>query len=659
MLNQAASLLASHPALAADKAQEILQAFPGHPAATLLLGMARRNLRRVVEAMEILQPLALAHPKWAPAHYELGVTLGSAGRAAEALESLRRAARLQPDIGEAWRMIADLLIEMGDPAGADRAYANHLAVSTRNPKLVAPAAALCEDRLSDAEGLLVAHLQRNPLDAAAMHMLAEVAARVGRNEDAELVLARCLEVAPEFTTARNSHACVLHKLGRSAECLSELDKLLAADPGNPSYRSLKASALAAIGEYRRAIEEYAAVLSDYPANAKIWLDYGHTLNTAGRHEDSITAYRRSIDLAPALGEAYWSLANLKTFRFSGDDMAAMRAQLARPGLSDEDRLHFEFALGKALEDSGEFADSFAHYAEGNRVRRSSIRYDANDMTTYVRRNKALFTADFFGQRQGWGSESRDPIFVVGLPRSGSTLIEQILSSHSAVEGTTELTDVSQLARSVFDATREKSSLFYPEVLATLTADDFRALGERYLRQTSIHRKAKVPFFIDKMPANWAHVGFIHLMLPNAKIVDARRHPLSCCFSNFKQHFGKGQHFTYDLVDLGRYYRDYVDLTAHFDTVLPGRIHRVIHERMVGNTEAEIRRLLEYCELPFEDSCLRFYETERGVRTPSAAQVRQPIFREGVDQWRRYEPWLGPVKEALGPVLEAYPASPAA
>jgi tetratricopeptide (TPR) repeat protein len=652
-LDQAAKLLLSNPALAAEKAREILRGLPDHPGATLLLGMARRNLGAVEEAITILEPLARAHPQWPPAHYELGVTLGSAGRATEAVESLRHAARLKPDIGEAWHLIAELLIGLGDPVGADRAYANHLAVSTRNPRLLAPAAALCENRLGEAEDLLVAHLQKNPMDTAAMHMLAEVAARVGRHEDAELVLARCLELAPGFTAARYSRAGVLQKLGRSVECLAELDKLLAAEPGNPTYRNLKANALTGIGEYDRAIDEFAGVLAQYPGNAKIWLAYGNALKTAGRREDCIAAYRRAIELAPTLGEAYWSLANLKTFRFSAGDIEAMRAQLARLDPADEHRLHFEFALGKALEDAGDYAASFAHYDQGNRIRRADIQYDANTITTFVRRNAALYTADFFGRRRGWGSASPGPIFVVGLPRAGSTLIEQILSSHSSVEGTMELTDVAQLARSVFDDTRKTSNLLYPEVLATLGADDFLALGERYLRQTRIYRKAGLPFFIDKMPNNWMHVGFIHLMLPNAKIIDARRHPLSCCFSNFKQHFARGQQFTYGLEDLGRYYRDYVDLMAHFDAVLPGRVHRVIYERMVEDTEAEIRRLLAYCELPFEDACLRFYETRRAVRTPSAEQVRQPIFRDGVDRWREFEPWLGPLKQALGPVLDAY------
>ena len=660
-IDQAAKLLASQPLLAAERAQDILRTSPNHSLALLLLGMARRNHGAIDAAIEILQPLAGTYPKWAPAHYEFGVTLGLAGRVREAVAALGYAVNLQPDIGEAWLLIADHMIALGDPAKADLAYANHLAVSTGNPKLLAPAGALCGGRYAEAEKLLRAHLDDYPQDAAAMRMLAEVAARLGRYVDAEDILARCLKVAPGFTSARYNYAVVLAKQNKTVAALAEVNKLLAVDPANPSYLNLQANALTTIREYDGAIDAFATVLADYPSNAKIWLAYGHALKTVGRLEDCISAYRRSIELAPALGEAYWSLANLKTFRFAPSDIDAMRVQLARAELAGEDRVNFHFALGKALEDSGDYAESFAQYAAGNRVQRAGMppgAYVADEMTAYVHRTKALFSADFLRQREGWGCRDRDPIFIVGLPRAGSTLLEQILSSHSMVEGTMELPDVGEIMRSLVDQSKQSGPSLYPELLANLDADEFRALGERYLQQTRIQRKSGAPIFIDKMPSNWTHVGFIHLMLPNAKIIDARRHPLSCGFSNFKQHYSRGQYFTYSLEDLGRFYRDYVDLMAHFDEVLPGRVHRVIYERMVEDTETEVRRLLAYCDLPFEDACLRFYETDRAVQTPSSEQVRQPIFREGMDQWRHYEPWLGPLKDALGPVLAAYPDNPA-
>jgi len=656
-LNHAAKLLTSEPALAAEQAAEILKTTPNHPLATLFLGIARRRLGDTAGALEIQEPLARAQPGWAPAHYELGVTLGLVGRGEDAIESLRRAVRLKPDIGDAWRLLGDHLTAVGDREGADAAYASHIKASTRDPRLLAPAAALCENRIPVAERLLREHLKENPTDVAAIRMLAEVAARLGRYDDAEALLERCLELAPGFTAARHNYAVVLHRQNKSAAALAEIDRLLAVEPRNPGYRNLHAALLARIGEFDQAIRAYAGVVADYPGNARMWMSYGHALKTAGRRQDCIDAYRRSIEFAPNSGEAYWSLANLKTFRFTASDCVAMRTQLTRPDLTEEERFHFHFALGKALEDAALYEESFGHYVEGNRQRRKSIPYNADDTSAHVRRTKAFFTPEFFGERAEWGSRAMDPIFIVGLPRAGSTLVEQILSCHSRVEGTMELPDVIGIARRLGGRERKSDASKYPEVLAALNADDLRALGEQYLAQTRIQRKTTAPYFIDKMPNNWAHVGLIHLMLPNAKIIDARRHPMSCCFSGFKQHFARGQHFTYDLEDIGRYYRDYVDLMSHFDKVLPGRVHRVIYEKMVEDTEEEIRRLLEYCGLEFEDACLRFYENDRAVRTASSEQVRSPIYRNAVDQWRHYEPWLGPLKKALGPVVEAYPRAP--
>ena len=362
---------------------------------------------------------------------------------------------------------------------------------------------------------------------------------------------------------------------------------------------------------------------------------------------------------PGLGEAYFSLANLKTVRFDADEIAAMQGQLKRADLTGQDQLHLHYALGKALEDEGDYAASFEHYAQGAALRRGETDYDAEEITVRTQRSQSVFTRGLFAARQGWGCEAPDPIFVVGLPRSVSTLIEQIQSSHSLVEGTMELPDINAIAITLGHNAPKKKGVDYPANLAELDPDQLRALGEDYLARTRIQRKTDKPLFIDKMPNNFQHVGLIQLILPKAKIIDARRHPLATCFSAFKQHFARGQNYTYDLNELGRYYRDYVTLMAHFDEVLPGRIHRVFYERMVEDQAAEVRRVLDYCGLPFEDACLRFYENERAVRTASSEQVRRPIFREGLDQWRRFEPWLDPLKQALGPVLAAYPDAPGA
>ena len=650
-------LLASDPALAEAQAHEILRNVPGEPVAQRLLA-ASRSLRGDADgALAILQPLAAAHPQWARVHLDLGLALGAARRGAEALAALQRAVTLQPRLPGAWRAIGDHLTAVGDTAGADAAYAEHLRQSPGDPVLLSAATALSEGRIPDAELQLRAILRRAPTDVAAIRMLAEVAARLGRDEDAEALLARCLELAPGFHAARQQHALVLNRGNRHAEALAEVGMLLAADPVNPGYRNLKAVVLGRIGDYAQAIALYEQLLTEYPDHARLWMSFGHALKTAGDTARAIEAYRRSIALDPGCGEAYWSLANLKTFRFDAADVAAMDAQLMRGDLSDDARLHFEFALGKAREDAGEHALSFAHYGRGNALRRAQLPYDADDNSARVERARRLYTRDFFAERAGWGDPSPDPIFIVGLPRAGSTLLEQILSSHSQVEGTMELPEIMGLTRELRRAGGAPQTTSYHDVLATLDQDAVRELGARYLDRTRIQRRGGAPLFIDKMPNNFAHVGLIHLVLPNAKIIDARRHPLACCFSAFKQHFARGQAFSYDLTDLGRYYRDYVALMAHFDAVLPGRVHRVTYERMVEDTEAEVHRLLAYCGLPFEDACLRFYENDRAVRTASSEQVRRPIYRDGVDHWRHFQPWLAPLENALGPLLDTYPDPP--
>jgi len=532
-----------------------------------------------------------------------------------------------------------------------------LAASVRDPRLMQAGLALVEGRLAVAERLLRPHLKEKPTDIAAIRMMAELAGRLGRYGDSEALLRRALELAPGFTAARANLATVLYRQNRSAEAIEILDRLLDEEPANPSHQNLKAAALGRIGGYEEAAALYAALLDRQPRHAKVWMSYGHVLKTIGRRAEGIAAYRRAIGLAPALGEAWWSLANLKTVKLGEDDVAAMTAALESPGLSEDDLFHLHFALGKALEDLGEPERAFAHYAEGNRLRRSVIAYDPKEMDDHVGRSIALFSPAFFAGRSGAGCPEPDPIFILGMPRSGSTLLEQILASHPDIEGTMELPDIPALARKVGGRKLRSEAGTYPERLADLSPGELRALGEEYLERTRIQRRTGRPFFIDKMPNNWAHVGFIHLILPNARIVDARRHPLACGFSNFKQHFARGQGFSYDLAELGRYYSGYVRLMAHFDSVLPGRVHRVIHERLVDEPEAEVRRLLDHLGLPFDPACLRFHENERAVRTASSEQVRRPINREGLDQWRAFEPWLGPLKDALGPVLDAYPEVP--
>lgn len=511
-----------------------------------------------------------------------------------------------------------------------------------HPRLVEAAMAMNENRLDIAERLLKPHLKEDPFDVFAIRMLAELAGRIGRWRESENLLRRAVELAPGWTTARANLAIVLGRMGRPAEAMELLDDIIAEEPDSVGHWNLKAATLARLGDFEEAIKLYENVLRRASRQPKAWVSYGHMLKTVGRQPEGIAAYREAIALKPTLGEAWFSLSNLKTFKFEEGDLAAMQAALAAGNLSPEDRFHIDFALGKAMHDLGRTEEAFDYYSRANALRLKGQPYEADEVTRKVDQRIASFSAETLAE-QG-GCEAPDPIFIVGMPRAGSTLVEQILSSHSLVEGTSELPDIPALS------VKAKG--------VKLSAEERAELGEKYLRRAGVQRRTDRPYFIDKLPNNWLHVPFILQILPNAKVIDARRHPLGCCFSNFRQHFARGQDFTYALGDVGRYYSDYVRLMAHIDAVLPGRVHRVIYERMVDDTEAEVRALLDYCGLAFEPACLEFYKTERAVRTASSEQVRRPIYRDATEEWRPYEPFLGPLKDALGPVLDSYPEPPA-
>ena len=621
-LAQAARLLVRDPALAAAQAREILMVVSGNAGALRLLGAA----------------------------------LAGEGDSSGAIAALRQATAAAPREPEGFRLLAEQLVLAGDTAGADAATAAMLKAAAASPQLIAAALALADNRLAVAEAGLRARLAAQPGDVAALRMLAEVAGRLGRYGDAERLLVHALQLAPAFGAARANLAQVLHRQGKPGEALAELDRLAAHDPHNPGHRTLRAAVLARTGDTQGSLDLYAAVLAAFPQQPKAWLSYGHALKAVGRTGDSIAAYRTALAQLPGLGEAWWSLANLKTLAFGAEDIAAMREALTAAALTAEDRYHLHFALGKALEDAADYPASFEHYAQGNALRRTELRYDAGEVTSHLERSRRLFTRDFFAARAG-GDPAADPIFIVGLPRAGSTLLEQILSSYSLVEGTSELSDILSLAGRIGGRAGKGGPSAYPEALAGLDGQALAALGAEYLDRTRIQRHTAKPYFIDKMPNNFQHIGLIHLILPNAKIIDARRHPLGCGFSGFKQHFARGQGFTYSLDDLGRYYRDYVALMAHWDAMLPGRVHRVFYEAIVADPEAEIAKLLAYCGLPFEAACLNFHANERAVRTPSSEQVRQPIYTAAVEHWQHYRDYLEPLRAALGPVLDSYPAVP--
>jgi len=656
-LKAALQAMTQEPARAEALARGVLQSAPEHGDAKLVLSEALRRQGKIEDARALVAPLAAAAPEWFGAHRQLGVILAELNEPLPASLALRRAAELFPDHPSIWRELGTQLALSGDVAGARAAHARHAHQRMLEPRIAEAGRALGGNDYERAEQILRAHLNEHPNDVTALRLLSEALARGGRSDEAEAALRQALEIAPEFGYARHALGQLLMGQGRVAEARAESSALLLREPGNGGALRLHAAVLNAAGEYEEALAIYQRLLDTDPTQARVWMSCGHLLKTVGRAEEGIAAYRKSIELMPTLGESYWSLANLKTFKFGPSDVARMLELAQRQDLSADDRVGLFYALGKALEDAGDAAGAFQRYSEGAALWRQAYPYEAAQTSRFVDQSLSLFTRAFFAEREGQGDPAPDPIFIVGLPRAGSTLLEQILASHSQVEGTMELLDLQVATQRLVTMQAVLAGRSYLDALADCDGDSLRAMGGAYMRSTRLFRKLGRPFFINKLPNNFLHVGLIKLILPNAKIIDARRHPMACGWSCFKQHFAVGQLFSYDLGDIGVFYRDYVRVMRHWDEVLPGAVHRVVHEELVADPETHIRALLEYCGLPFEAACLTPHQTERAVRTASSEQVREPISAKGLHSWRKFEPYLAPLKAALGPVLEAYPDAP--
>lgn len=651
-----ALIQAGNFATAAQAAEQLLSIEPGFDEATdlrYMLAVALRYAGELDAASRALDELEALAPEFPRAHQERGHLERRLGHPDRALSAYQTATRLDPALVASWRALAELHHQAGHGSAAQEALAKLEQLSRWPAELLSATSLLNENRLEQAERICRVFLQQHKTHVEGMRLLAEIAIRLRILDDAEFLLETALELQPDHIPARVDYLNLLIRKTRFQAAHEQAQRLLQADPDNSAFRTSLAATLVGLGRHEEGIRLYQELIDAQPDNAVLRLNLGHAQKTAGHFDAAVTSYHRARQLRPDFGDAYWSLANTKTYRFEPDEIKAMIRHEASTGIRLDDRVHLCFALGKAQEDAGDFAASFASYERGNALKQQQTRYQDTATQHQVQKQIEVCTPQLFASHEGSGHPAPDPIFIVGLPRAGSTLLEQILASHSMVDGTLELHDILALAQRL----RGRSSgpdARYPAVLRDLTPAQLYSFGEKYLADTQVYR-GSAPLFIDKMPNNFLHLGLIKLILPNAKIIDARRHPMACCFSGFKQLFGEGQEFSYGLHEIGRYYSAYVRLMDHFDEVLPGFALRVMHEDVVDDLEGQVRRLLDFCGLPFESSCLEFHKTERSIRTPSSEQVKQPIYRSSVEQWRHFEPYLEPLKQALGPeILARYP-----
>jgi tetratricopeptide (TPR) repeat protein len=625
-----------------------------HEEVLYMLAVCQRYLNKYTTALETLNRVKRLNPDHSRAHQETGHVYRALNNAGAALNAFSRATQINPALESSLRAQIEIL-NLTDRSGFTRQLEADLASLQALPKpLVAVIDLIAQSKLVKAEQLCKAFMQKNPRHVEGMRLLASIGTRLGALDDAEFLLESAIEFAPENTKARIDYIQVLRKRQNYAEALHQAKVLLEKDPKNPQFQSVFAVESMQSGDFDTALSVFESILERLPEDPVTLTSRGHALKTQGQTDAAVDSYRRAINKFPAHGEAYYSLANLKLFRFSDDEITAMEAQDATVGISHMSKTYLNFALGKAYEDKGLIDKSFACYERGNAHKKVQSRYKSSELTAEFKAQAQVFDKAFVARHSDTGCVAPDPIFIVGLPRSGSTLLEQILSSHSQVDGTMELPNMLALAQKLRRGERMSSTNHYPAVLNDLSQQQLAEFGEQFLRETRVHR-GSAPFFIDKMPNNFRHIGLISLILPNAKIIDARRHPMACCFSGFKQLFAEGQEFTYGLEEIGTYYKDYVELMDHWDKVLPGKVLRVQYEDVVADLDTQVRRILDYCGLEFEESCISFYETDRSIRTPSSEQVRQPIYQSGVEQWKNFEIYLNPLKKSLGPVLDRYPA----
>lgn len=626
-----------------ELANKVLESAPDDAEALYIGAVACRYLEQTDQAAAMLDRLHAASPEFGRAWQEAGHLARAQGNIDAAIAAYARAVKFNPALEASWRAQGELLKAAGRTAEAQATLSQSQRLRTLPRELVAVTNHLHEGRVLHAEQICRAFLQLNPRNVEGMRLLAQIGIKLGILDDAEFLLESATTFEPDNIQLRLDYIDSLRRRQKFAKARQEAEALHARDPENPLFQSHLAIDNMQTGDYDVAFDLFDQVLAKLPNDPATLTSRGHALKTTGRSDEAVASYRAAIAAKPDHGDAYYALANLKTYRFTDAEIAAMQQQIARTDLAFMDRVHLSFSLAKALEDRGDYAQSFEYYEAGNALKRAQTRYSADQMSAELAKQHEVCTPDLFTSHKGAGHPAPDPIFIVGLPRAGSTLLEQILASHSQVDGTLELPNVLALAHRLRG--RKAGQSRYPKILHDLPEEQLAQFGEDFIESTRIHR-ADAPFFTDKMPNNFRHVGLIHLILPNATIIDARRDPMDCCFSGFKQLFAEGQEFTYGLHEIGRYYADYVSLMDHWDRVLPGKILRVQHEDVLDDLEGQVRRMLNHCGLPFEQACVDFHQTDRAVRTASSEQVRKPINRSGQGAWEPFAPWLGDLKAAL-------------
>ena len=624
----------------------ILKDHPEHIDSLYLAAVSSRYLKQFDNSKKYIEQLLIIAPDMGRAYQELGHLNRDMGDEEKAVMHYRQACELNPALIAGWNFLYQYFIKNNNKPAADHALEQISKLQSLPGVLLYIDQILNEGRLGMAEAKCRAFLKENPTHTYAMSLLSDIANRLGYFDDAEFLLEKAVEFKPDDGDLRMKYASILRKKQKFAKTMEQVNILCDKYPENLNYQAQKASEIMQNGDHEKAINLLDDILSKNPYNFSTLTSKGHAQKTLGRTDEAIKSYQSAYQIKPDHGEAFFSLANLKTYSFSENELDSMRGQVGRVDLSLRDKAYFHFALAQGCEVNGKYDEAFFHLERGNRIKNDQSQYSIERMEKELQAQIEVCDEALFRDLGKGGHEAKDPIFILGLPRAGSTLIEQILASHSMIDGTLELPNILSIAQSLRGDDIYGKLGNYPKSLESLTLDQRETLGKGYIEDTRMHRK-DAPMFTDKMPNNFRHIGLIHLIMPNAKIIDARRYSLDCCFSMFKQLFAQGQEFSYGLDEAGSYYNSYVKLMDHWDRVLPNKVLKVNNEDIIEDLEGQVRRMLEFLELPYEEECISFYETDRSVRTASSEQVRRPINKDGMERWKPYSKHLKPLLNHLG------------